>query len=772
MLRPHLFVAFLVALSCSVPALEPVEVGTFLQEVGHAYSTAHGIPDGDVRSVAVTADGTVYVGTVRGLVRRSGDSFQAVPELESQEILALRATGQGLLIATPSHVHRLRGDDLETFIEALPARPMAIAWKDDRVLLGTAHGLFSVTTGNVVPEEALHGHLHEGRRVPDVAVHGDRIAVATQVGLFEGYDDGSWAPLFPWQDNTRWAPLDVRAVAYDSQGRLWFAAPQGVGCRELDGEWTLYPATAVPYNDFTCIDTAADGSVWFGTRFGAVWFDGHHWAYREGKRWLPHNEVAAIALDPAGSAWIGTADGVAYIERRPMTLAEKAVYFEDEIDRYHRRTPYEYVAGVELVNSGDKSEVIQHDTDNDGQYTGLYGAAECFAYGATRDPKAKARATKAFEALAFLSEVTQGGEHPAPPGFPARTILPTDGRNPNEHNSPERDRMKQQGDAMWKVMDPRWPTSADGKWYWKSDTSSDELDGHYFLYGLYYDLVAETEEEKARVRDVVRRVTDHLIEHDFRLVDHDGKPTRWARFSPKDLNEDPRWWAERGLNSMSMLTYLSVAHHVTGDPKYREAYDMLVRDHHYAQNSTPMPKLQAGPGSFVQFDDKMAFMNFYHLLRYETDPQLLSQYQNAIFYYWQIERYELNPFFNFVYAALCLDTTMTNQWGETDLSPTGPWLEQSIDTLKRFPLNLIDWKHTNSKRTDIVPLPTHVREPGDAEGTGYRTNGYVIPIDERQGFSWSDDVWDLDTGGNGKSMDDGCPYLLAYYLGLYHGFIK
>ncbi len=41
-----------------------------------------------------------------------------------------------------------------------------------------------------------------------------------------------------------------------------------------------------------------------------------------------------------------------------------------------------------------------------------------FAYAATKDPIAKQRATAAFEALRFLSQVTQGGSNPAPKGFP------------------------------------------------------------------------------------------------------------------------------------------------------------------------------------------------------------------------------------------------------------------------------------------------------------------------------------------------------------------
>jgi len=28
------------------------------------------------------------------------------------------------------------------------------------------------------------------------------------------------------------------------------------------------------------------------------------------------------------------------------------------------------------------------------------------------------------------------------------------------------------------------------------------------------------------------------------------------------------------------------------------------------------------------------------------------------------------------------------------------------------------------------------------------------------------------TGGQGRRLRDGCPYLLAYYMGLHHGFIE
>jgi hypothetical protein len=68
-------------------------------------------------------------------------------------------------------------------------------------------------------------------------------------------------------------------------------------------------------------------------------FDGEAWEYRQGLRWLPDDDVQSIAVGAGGDAWIATKKGLAHIERRPMTLAEKARVFEEEIDKRHRRTP-------------------------------------------------------------------------------------------------------------------------------------------------------------------------------------------------------------------------------------------------------------------------------------------------------------------------------------------------------------------------------------------------------------------------------------------------
>jgi hypothetical protein len=597
-----------------------------------------------------------------------------------------------------------------------------------------------------------------------------RIAEARAGGLFLKAPNGAWERLFPRTATRSWAPVDVRGVAFDSRGRLWFASSQGVGCME-GSAWSLYTgADGLPYDDFTSLSAGENGVVWFGTRKGAIRFDGRNWEYRQGPRWLPDDEVRAIAVNARGDAWIATPKGLSLIERKPMTLAEKAGFFESEIDKRHRRTPYEYVHPVVLKRPGDTSEWTQTDSDNDGLWTSMYGAAECYAYAATGSETARERARKAFEALRFLGTVTQGGDHPAPRGFVARAILPAGGPDPNIHDSPERDRKNQQRDHLWKVIAPRWPRSADGKWYWKSDTSSDELDGHYFFYGLYYDLVAKSVDEKRAVREHVAAVTDHLVDHRFQFVDHDGKVTRWGVFDPDNLNHNRDWWQERGTNSLSILAYLNVAWHITGDARHRQAFQELVEKHGYGMNVL-ITKTHLGFGAGNQSDDEMIFMNFYGLIKYETDPDLRYKFLKSFRNHWENEQPEMNPVFNFLFAAVANGQSFDDAFGPRDLSPQGDWLEDSVDTLRRLPLDRIDWRLTNSHRRDLLPLAPHVREREDRPA-GYRVNGKVLPVDERWVGHWNHDPWQLDQGGAGRTLGDGGVFLLPYYMGLYHRFIQ
>jgi hypothetical protein len=272
----------------------------------------------------------------------------------------------------------------------------------------------------------------------------------------------------------------------------------------------------------------------------------------------------------------------------------------------------------------------------------------------------------------------------------------------------------------------------------------------------------------------VRDLADHLVSHGFYLIDHDGKPTRWGVYAPEALNFDPHWWPERGLNSLSILSYLTVAAHVTGEKRFEDAANELITKHGYLQNLM-FPKVQHGAGSGNQSDDEMAFMCFYNLLRYTKNEQVRSQVRFSFYHYWANEAPEMNPFFNFAYAGQNLQGNANNPWGRFSVAPWESWLDDAVTSLREFPLDRINWPHRNSHRLDLVPLSlerAHDLTERQTRGRGYRVNGKVLSVENRHFNHWNTDPWQLDYGGNGQELAAGTVFLLPYYMGLYHGYIE
>lgn len=117
------------------------------------------------------------------------------------------------------------------------------------------------------------------------------------------------------------------------------------------------------------------------------------------------------------------------------------------------------------------------------------------------------------------------------------------------------------------------------------------------------------------------------------------------------------------------MSYLTVAEHVTGDSKYSQAIHDLIERHHYAAN-VMNPKMQMGVGSGNQSDDEMAVMCFYNLLRYTKVEKWKEKWRFAFYSYWRLEQPELNPFFDFAYAAVGLGQTFSDAFGPI---PVDPW---------------------------------------------------------------------------------------------------
>ena len=147
------------------------------------------------------------------------------------------------------------------------------------------------------------------------------------------------------------------------------------------------------------------------------------------------------------------------------------------------------------------------------------------------------------------------------PGFPARSLIKV-------------------GDDV-QPKDGEWHDAAEKGWRWKGDTSSDEIVGHYFAYAIYYDLVADADEKK-QLRAALDRITTHILDHGYQLIDVDGQRTRWGWWGPEAI-----WAGARRDGSASAAHPFALAsrhasrrEHSGGD-EVPPAYDDLIKTHRY-----------------------------------------------------------------------------------------------------------------------------------------------------------------------------------------------
>ncbi|WP_209330301.1 ligand-binding sensor domain-containing protein [Lunatimonas salinarum] len=535
----------------------------------------------------------------------------------------------------------------------------------------------------------------------------------------------------------------LNGLDWDRDGILWVSGLGGVSkLRQLDVIDRITTEKGLPTPYTTCIAQSPDGTFWVGTERGVVRYytDGSH-SLRFSKRWLVNDHVTSILFDEAGNAWIGTQKGVSCIKAIDMTLAEKEAYFYQTLMERHIREPW--TAGqVRLLEAGNLDTWVPEDDDNDGEYTSMYLAMESFRYAATGSADAREKAGKAFRFLKKLEEIT-GRD-----GFFARSIVPPDWEqvhDPNSTYTPQEMAIRKVKEPRYKPVETRWHLSADGKWKWKGDTSSDEMCGHMFGYFIYYQLVAD-ETEKSIIRSHVSKILDHLLRHDFSLTDLDGKPTRWGVWSPDQLNRNPEWLPDRALNSMEMLGFLKFGYFITQNQRYQDAYLHLIEKEGYLENMGQIK--HQNPAWFIYFDVMLASYIYPLLIFGEEDPALKSYYEQHMDDWFEDREGDQNPLINFIYSY-----TRGKREG----------LAASVAFLKDTPLDLIDWVIDHRQREDIRLTRSPVLEDLQVDP--------LQPPSLRAVVRWDKNPWDA-LSGNPFRVREPVFWLLPYWMGRYLQMIE
>ena len=245
-------------------------------------------------------------------------------------------------------------------------------------------------------------------------------------------------------------------------------------------------------------------------------------------------------------------------------------------------------------------------------------------------------------------------------------------------------------------------------------------------------------------------MTDYLIEHDYDLLDLDGQPTRWGQWSER-YYQTAEGQYESALRSLELLSFLKTTHHITGEAKYDAAYRDRIR-RGYAEKMRAYRRWHGG-GEINFSDDELAYLSYDPLLRYEKDSKLRGIYLDGLRFTWGQIRADNNPLWNYISVA--------SGGGRM----TREVREESRRALERIPMDMIEWQVRNSHRIDVTFRPEQDR-------FGRRELTEALAPDERAVAKWNSDPYIPDGGGNGAGEDDGAYFLLPYWMGRYHGWVK
>ena len=538
----------------------------------------------------------------------------------------------------------------------------------------------------------------------------------------------------------------INCLALDGMGHLWAGSDEGLNIYDGRNYWfngnDFYSVPAGSFNDMYF---AADGKKYFATNTGVITLIEGKISYFSYGAWLLHPTVTKIAVSDGGTMAAVTPAGISVITNKLMTLEEKAQHYDELAVKYFTRNEGYQVSRV-LRKYGDLDSGWLPNSDNDGLFTGLYCAAQCFRYKVTGDEEAKKNAKRAVEAMIKLTEIT------GKPGFTARATRYSHEENFGTGNREE-----------WHYCEN------DPDCEWLGETSSDEMTGHYFAYGIYFDLVADKKEKK-KIAEVVKTITDHIIDNNFHLTDVDGIPTTWANWEPDLLNNDDRWYYERGTNSLEILSFLKTAYHVTGDEKYNKVYDMLITKHHYAMNCM---QYKVEDCHLAHIDDQLDFVNIYPLIVYCDNNAHKEIFKMGLTHHYDYERIERSPFFNIVYGAL------TENYCD---------IENAVRSLSEMNLDLVRWPVYNSYRKDIVwdyspeemGCPPQLKYPVEYSArvlVHYDGNQFVCDSGAEEFVSINSKTVNRTatlpgtSGANGMRAEQPYIFLLPYWMGRYYGLI-
>ncbi len=553
----------------------------------------------------------------------------------------------------------------------------------------------------------------------------DKVWIGTNMGLF--YYNLKTKVVKKYESYGENGPLStsISGIVLDGKGNLWVGTPIGLSLLNSDGTWhAIQGREGLPVEDITTLHIDKDDAIWIGTSEGAILYkpydNGRKWYYRAGKRYLKDDYIQDITLtNDDKTIYFKTDNGISKLNLINQTLLQRANIIENRLNKWHRRSGI--VASSILNDAENPTSYTIKDNDNDGLWTSYHVVAMSLAFATTGEEKYRISAKKSMDAMIRLQNVS------GIPGLVARSVVP----------------ISQKGE-----MSKQWRESLDGNLLWKSDTSSDEIDGHFFAFYAYWEHIAKNNPKESKViKKQINTLMNYIVDNNYQLIDWDGKRTKWGFRNPELLNDDPENYSENGLNSMQILSFLKVSYYITEDKKFKKHYDHLITKHGYLANI--MLEKKVFPDLNNHSDNQLGFVALYPLLQLENDPKVKNVLQRTVRRHYRTLSKDGSAFFYFVAATIDPDYVDING---------------AVVNLRQIPTDRRQWSMVNSNRKDITWNPEMSR-------FNRKQLLHVLPADEKNFDRWNRNPYAPDAGKGGKFEDDRGSRLLAYWLGRYHGFI-
>lgn len=445
-------------------------------------------------------------------------------------------------------------------------------------------------------------------------------------------------------------------------------------------------------------------------------------------------------------------------------------------------------------------EIIEDygDYNHSAIFGGVQVAGDAFRYAVLRDggaPEADVAAAREvfirdLDALDWVVRVTgvpgvpargirritsEPGEPPVPTEYPADIVPFYDGDgNPMPRNKATVYREDASGELPFLV--------------WLDNASRDTVVGYVYALGVAYDIGAndptipseKIERLRVHARDMGRRLTTYIDvgaddDADLVLIDWDGRPTRFHALSAEEILEG--FVDKKGANGFHAIMGLGIMRtlfHVSGDEETYRRYRQLVgrRDYLGVIDDFLVDTLFFNEITNYSVVN-MAYLAFYGVLRYESDPALARRYRELF----EKRAYDVGinrdgrglkmSFYDFMFAAFANTGTAgigleAVADGTETLAhhPSPPYWDTRVYQCDADEIASLDCELDDGTRIQL----------SSRRGYGGSTVVAVDPIPPQarvpSNFTWRADPHRVNGGGK-PQMHFGGDFYGAYWLGRY-----